>query len=35
MKGDIMMSKKKLYDLNSIINFVNKTELIMEDVKYN
>ena len=35
MKGDIIMSKKKLYDLNSIINFVNKTELIMENVKYN
>jgi len=29
------MSKKTLYDLNSIINFVNKTELIMENVKYN
>jgi hypothetical protein len=35
MKGEILMSKKTLYDLNSIINFVNKTELIMENVKYN
>lgn len=35
MKGEILMSKKILYDLNSIINFVNKTELIMENVKYN
>lgn len=34
MRGEILMSKKRFYDLNSIINFVNKTELIMEDVKY-
>lgn len=34
MKGEIMMSKKILYDLNSIINFVNKTEIIMENVKH-
>tara|TARA_Y100000592_G_C5401912_1_gene283551 strand:- start:444 stop:824 length:381 start_codon:yes stop_codon:yes gene_type:complete len=35
MNGEILMSKKILYDLNSIINFVNKTEIIMADVKYN
>jgi len=35
MNGEILMSKKVLYDLNSIINFVNKTEIIMENVKYN
>lgn len=35
MKGQILMSKKRFYDLNSIINFVNKTELIMENVKHN
>jgi len=34
MNDDIKMSKKRLYDLNAIINFVNKTELIMENVKY-
>lgn len=34
MKDNVMMSKKILYDLNAIINFINKTELIMENVKH-
>ena len=35
MNGQIVLSKRRLYDLNSIINFVNKTEMIMENVKHN
>jgi len=35
MKDNIIMSKKILYDLNAIINFINKTEIIMENVKHN
>jgi len=34
MNGQTLMSSKYFYDLNSIINFVNKTELIMENVKH-
>lgn len=34
MQNDLILSSKIFYDLNSIINFVNKTESIMEDVKY-
>tara|TARA_R110002110_G_scaffold5358_5_gene27744 strand:+ start:586 stop:984 length:399 start_codon:yes stop_codon:yes gene_type:complete len=34
MNGQIVLSKRRLYDLNSIINFVNKTEMIMENVKH-
>jgi len=34
MSDNSKLSKKYLYDLNSIINFVNKTELIMCHVKY-
>ena len=34
MNGQTLMSSKHFYDLNSIINFVNKTEIIMENVKH-
>ena len=34
MNGQTLMSSKYFYDLNSIINFVNKTEIIMENVKH-
>ena len=34
MNGQTLMSSKYFYDLNSIINFINKTELIMENVKH-
>ncbi len=34
MNGEICMSKKICFDLNTIINFVLKTEMIMENVKY-
>ena len=34
MQDEIILSSRNFYDLNSIINFVNKTEIIMENVKY-
>ena len=34
MQDQIILSSRNFYDLNSIINFVNKTEIIMENVKY-
>jgi len=35
MNGQICLSKKIVYDLNSIISFIDKTEMIMENVKHN
>lgn len=34
MNGQIVLSSRRLYDLNSIITFITKTETIMENVKH-
>ncbi len=35
MSDNEKLSKKYLYNLEAILNFINKTETIMENVKYN